>query len=376
MKTAALIATADATTTTARSPGEPRTIGFDEGAGAGHRGRDLERLAECPDVLGREEIGHDRGHRGVLDGRDEAGPVVGATQRAAPVQPEPGGLVAATRPGPEQLIAGPRRRLRELLATIGGVRRVDGPLEERRPLVGIRLRERHHREVVDAEPAQLREEPLEAVDGRSVVGIAHGRRSYRDAAARRPTQNISRMRIRGRRSLWAAVSTIRWNPAFSNIGVTPDVAEPDVDAAAFGVDRVGLDAGRAGAAGEVDDAVEQRRGDTLPAVADADVEAEDRPDRQVVDLRDRLRVLEPGQPRPRPEPAPAGDLAVDVGEHPGRRLLLELFTQCFAPHARLALAVTDRPATRRLAPAALVAVAAEDRDDVVPAGGRRRARLR
>ena len=36
-----------------------------------------------------------------------------------------------------------------------------------------------------------------------------------------PTQNSSRMRIRGRRSLWAAVSTIRRNPAFSNIGVTP-----------------------------------------------------------------------------------------------------------------------------------------------------------
>ena len=37
----------------------------------------------------------------------------------------------------------------------------------------------------------------------------------------RTTQNIDRMRIRGRRSLWAAVSTTRRNPTFSNIGVTP-----------------------------------------------------------------------------------------------------------------------------------------------------------
>ena len=56
----------------------------------------------------------------------------------------------------------------------------------------------------------------------------------------------------------------------------PDVAERDVDAAAVRVDRVGLDAGCARPAGVVDDALEQRRGDTLAPVADADVEAENR----------------------------------------------------------------------------------------------------
>jgi hypothetical protein len=54
------------------------------------------------------------------------------------------------------------------------VGRVDGPLEQRRPFVGIGLRQRHHREVVDAEPAQLRQKPRERIGGRSGVEIGHG----------------------------------------------------------------------------------------------------------------------------------------------------------------------------------------------------------
>src|SRR5688500_16177215 len=63
-----------------------------------------------------------------------------------------------------------------------------------------------------------------------------------------------------------------------------DIPERDVDAAAFGVDGIGLDARRAGAAGIVDDAVEQCRGDATPAEPDTDLETQDRPDRLVVDL--------------------------------------------------------------------------------------------
>ena len=87
-------------------------------------------------------------------------------------------------------------------------------------------------------------------------------------------------------------------------------------------------------------------------------------------VRDRTRR---GRRGPRPEPAPAGDLAVDVGEQSGRRFRPRAARGAAARRAPGAPSVAaGHDAARRLAPAAPVAVPAEDRDDVGPAIGRRR----
>ena len=74
---------------------------------------------------------------------------------------------------------------------------------------------------------------------------------------------------------------------------------------------------------------------------------------EVVDPRDRLRVLEPRQSRPRrrtrTEPATSPST---YAQHSGRRLLLELVPERVAPNAAVrSSAVVRRPAARRLAPA-------------------------
>lgn len=66
-----------------------------------------------------------------------------------------------------------------------------------------------------------------------------------------------------------------------------DESGADLDPSSLRVDRVGLHPWRVGGSGGRDDCVQQRLRDAATAVAGSDLEAADRPDRQVVDGRDR-----------------------------------------------------------------------------------------
>ena len=59
-------------------------------ARARHRRRDLVRIAQRGDVVLGEQVGHDRGDGGILDGGHQPGPIIRPTERATPVEPEPG----------------------------------------------------------------------------------------------------------------------------------------------------------------------------------------------------------------------------------------------------------------------------------------------
>ena len=65
--------------------------------------------------------------------------------------------------------------------------------------------------------------------------------------------------------------------------------------------------------------VEQRRGDALAARPPRHDEADDRPDRRVVDRREDLGVREPLVVLARPEADPADGSAVLIGDQPGRQ---------------------------------------------------------
>src|SRR4029079_8633762 len=98
----------------------------------------------------------------------------------------------------------------------------------------------------------------------------------------------------------------------------PDEREADVDPLPAGIDGVGLDARRARIARRLDDVLEQRPGDALPAGADADAGAAHRPHRPIGDRRDRSRADETRCLRPNDDATPANRLVAEVGEEPGR----------------------------------------------------------
>ncbi len=77
-----------------------------------------------------------------------------------------------------------------------------------------------------------------------------------------------------------------------------------------------------------------------PPVSDSHQEADDRPDRAIVHLRDRAGADEPLHLVARANAAPPGDPAVDVGEHARSCRALHLIAECLLP----------RCATRTLTP--------------------------
>ena len=197
-----------------------------------------------------------------------------------------------------------------------------------------------------------------------------------DAADRRgPTlaQNSRRIRIRGRPVAVGGRLDDPPEPGLLEHRGEADVAEADVDPAALGIDRIGLDARRSGPPGEVDDAVEQRA-----------------PRRRAAGSRrgrGSRRSTRPAGRRPSGSSASGRGAAgwaaarTRTSRRPRRRRrracpAADPRSSCdrsaSPPGARLAPAVADRPTARRLAPAAAVAVAAQDRHDVGPAVRRRR----
>ena len=90
----------------------------------------------------------------------------------------------------------------------------------------------------------------------------------------------------------------------------------------IGVDRVGLEGGRAVVARVVDRSREELAGDPTCARVAPDEEAHERPDRDVIDAPEVPRAFEPDELLARPEAGPADRLAIRVSEQARCRLAI------------------------------------------------------
>lgn len=142
----------------------------------------------------------------------------------------------------------------------------------------------------------------------------------------RSQRRPSRMSTRGNPSSTDPVSAAFAKPADSK-SACADVGHRQVHPRPVVVHRVPLDSGRAAFSRIVDRALDQRVRDALPAISGAHAETPPRPHVAVVDMRDEPVAGEARLP-PRMQRRPSHGLAVEVGDHAGRWILLAQF-----PHA-------------------------------------------
>ena len=109
--------------------------------------------------------------------------------------------------------------------------------------------------------------------------LGPGRRRPRPSLTTPAGPNIRRMTTRARPALRAVVGATCVEPGLLEHRDEPDVRERDVEAVGRGVDRVCLEPGARRARRLGDEGGEERGGDPAAAIADPDLEAQDRPDR-------------------------------------------------------------------------------------------------
>ena len=152
-----------------------------------------------------------------------------------------------------------------------------------------------------------------------------------------------------------------------------DVRERRVEALAGGVDRISLDRGRAGRPRRGDDSADQGLRHAAPPESRPDEEAQDRPDREIVEAGDRPGADETAHLRSDADADPADRDTVEVGKETRRRALTGLSLEggpaaaCTEPGE-----LARRPAVVLTPAASIAAAAAHQGDDIGPAlGGRR-----